>query len=328
MAELDEIEKQRAFDSQQQKERREIENEKMGKMAARSYAVSRMRELSQGGGQSAEDAIDQVAQKTASKIDNWAFGALFTLIGTAPAFIWLNVHMIFGKDESKFLKKMPVWKKGGTMLVDLALLLLIMIIPVILYAAMCGNWWGRSATWLASAVGVMPDYCNIGTGSPTNVGSSGGAGGGGTWGSMDITITSATRLGDKTAQGTPSAHGRGEAVDIALLNPTVPIHGSDPRIAQLVALGKSVGFVPSAGDTLDEYANPAANATGGHVHVEFNLRPDGSTYCDGSKIPNSGPADLVRIPASIPVSGGTSDPRVRPCMLTAITNIFKAAKTK
>ena len=109
---------------------------------------------------------------------------------------------------------------------------------------------------------------------------------------LTITITGAYRT-EMTASGTPSAHSRGEAVDVALRAPPIPwdqnTHSlpagfaGDSRIAQLVQIGKSVGFVPPTGDTLDEYNNPAPNATGGHVHVEFNRTSAGS-YCDGTAV--------------------------------------------
>ncbi len=98
---------------------------------------------------------------------------------------------------------------------------------------------------------------------------------------IDIEITDAYRPGGTTAGGGTSAHSRGEAVDIALRNPTVPIplQSVDPRIAKLVAIARAAGFVPPLADTLDEYNNPAPNATAGHVHVEFNIPPNGGTYC-------------------------------------------------
>ena len=81
-----------------------------------------------------------------------------------------------------------------------------------------------------------------------------------------------------TASGGVSAHSRGEAVDIGL-RPPAALRSNDPRIARLVAIARQVGFVPPAGNTLDEYANPAPNATAGHVHVEFNIPSDGGTFC-------------------------------------------------
>lgn len=98
---------------------------------------------------------------------------------------------------------------------------------------------------------------------------------------ISITITSAFRSGGTTAGGGVSAHSRGEAVDIALRDPTVPVHGNDPRIQQLLSIARAAGFNPPQGDTLDEYSNPAENATGGHVHIEFNI-PSSGSYCDGT----------------------------------------------
>ncbi len=94
-------------------------------------------------------------------------------------------------------------------------------------------------------------------------------------------ITSAYRTDETTASGGVSAHGRGEAADLSLRNPAVPIRSSDPRILRLVEIAESVGFVQPAGDTLNEYARPARNATGGHIHVEYNIPANGS-YCDGT----------------------------------------------
>lgn len=158
-----------------------------------------------------------------------------------------------------------------------------------------------------------------------NGGASGGAGASGTAGPMDIVITSAFRPGAIVA-GTSrlSAHGRGEAIDIALRNPTVPKFSTDSRIAELVQIVKSAGFTPLAGDTLDEYTTSLEGTTGGHIHIEFNTQPNGRTYCDDTVVKNP-PTDLVSIPASIPVDrGSTSDARLRPCMLNAITAIFNA----
>lgn len=147
---------------------------------------------------------------------------------------------------------------------------------------------------------------------------------------LDIVLTSAYRPGAIVAGSNPprlSAHSRGEAVDIALQNPTVPKYASDPRIAQLVQIAESAGFVPAAGNTLDEYTNALEGTTGGHIHIEFNLRPNGTTYCDDAITPISGPTDLVPIPSSIPRSG-VSDPRLRQCMLDEVLSIFSAAASQ
>ena len=131
-----------------------------------------------------------------------------------------------------------------------------------------------------------------------------------------LVITSAYR-----PESTGSAHQRGEAVDIALR--PVPTSKSDPRIAQLFAIGQSVGFVTPVGDTIDEWNNPQEKTSAGHIHVEFNLKPDGkTTFCDNTivKVP---PTDLVAL-TGFPLSG-VSDARVRPCMLDKVIQIFNAA---
>lgn len=93
---------------------------------------------------------------------------------------------------------------------------------------------------------------------------------------ISLVLTSAYRPESTTAGGGLSAHSRGEAVDIAI-RPVGQL--SDPafkaKIRALVNIAINVGYTPAVGDTLDEYANPAENATGGHVHVEYN-----PGYCD------------------------------------------------
>jgi hypothetical protein len=113
---------------------------------------------------------------------------------------------------------------------------------------------------------------------------------------LEITITSAYRGEGLTDTGGTSAHGRGEAVDIALRSPTIPwnqtTHSlpsgfSDPRIGKLMAIGQKY-FPSPQGDALDEYHKPAGNATGGHMHVEFNIpSPSTNSYC--APFPNPPP---------------------------------------
>lgn len=98
---------------------------------------------------------------------------------------------------------------------------------------------------------------------------------------IDFVITSANRPGAVVAGTTRlSAHGRGEAVDIAI-RPTGTL--SDPefqrKVRTLVALSTAEGFRPPRGDTLDEYNRPTEGASGGHIHIEFNSTATGS-YCD------------------------------------------------
>ncbi len=216
----------------------------------------------------------------------------------------------------------PYW--GSALLFFLcASLIFIVVISVPAYACKSSYFDGITVAALKVVVALVPgDVCE---GLEQVGGRSGGGGASNTSSGLDIAITGAYRPGSIVAgTGRLSAHSRGEAVDISLRNPQVPEHSSDPRIAELVQIAQSMGFTPTAGDTLDEYTNPTEGATAGHVHVEFNLKPDGTTYCDGTRIPSSGPTDLIPIPSTIPVQGA-SDPRLRPCMIDAVNALFNAA---
>ena len=228
--------------------------------------------------------------------------------------------------------KIKPWQKTIIVALDSLLIAIPIMLVMFIYSATCGNSWisfGTKVVNIAS-LGLVEDFCAA-------FGSSGGrSGGGGATGSysgLDITITSAYRPGSVVQpSGVPSAHGRGEAVDIALRNPTVPVHGTDPRIAQLIQIAQSAGFTGQAGDTVDEYANPTCEgqtSCGGHVHVEFNLIPNGHgrSFCDNGPPVANPPIDLVPIPSNIPVAAGTSDRRVRSCLLGPLEQIFIAAQT-
>lgn len=187
--------------------------------------------------------------------------------------------------------------------------------PLLLVLFIAGSFIGgcnASTTFRIASLGACDPFI-VGAG-----GTGGGAGGGASF-SVDIILTSAYRPGP-----TSTADSRGETVDIALRNPIDPIGSTDPRISQVVQLAQAAGFTAPAGYIQNEYANPSPGATGGHIHVQFNLKPDGTTYCDGTKVSNP-PADLVNIPASIPMSG-VSNARLRPCMLSAVEAIFNSAK--
>lgn len=106
---------------------------------------------------------------------------------------------------------------------------------------------------------------------------------------ISFVITSAFRPGAIVAgTGKQSAHARGEAVDIAIRPPNPPYnlaqYLADPnfqkKISTLVRLSVNEGFRPPVGDTLDEYNKPTEGATGGHIHIEFNLSSNGGSYCD------------------------------------------------
>lgn len=220
---------------------------------------------------------------------------------------------------SAIVSSAPVWGPILGILLLLAALVFVVIISVVSLCGQTGTSGSliRNILKIGSYVGISQDYCSAFQG-----GRSGGAGASGTV-KLDIVLTSAYRPGAVVkGTGKPSAHGRGEAVDIALINPSVPEHSSDLRIAQLVSLAKSLGFVPPPGDTLDEYTTPTEGATGGHVHIEFNLKADGTSYCDGT-VPNI-PGDLVDIPSWIPKSG-SSVWKLRPCMLDKVEALFNQA---
>lgn len=100
---------------------------------------------------------------------------------------------------------------------------------------------------------------------------------------LDWVVTSAFRPGAVTVRpdGTrvPSAHSRGEAIDIAFRPAPTKPWSTNQQIRDLVSLAKSVGFSPPNGDTLDEYNKPTEYATAAHIHIEFN-RAGGQIYCD------------------------------------------------
>jgi hypothetical protein len=97
-------------------------------------------------------------------------------------------------------------------------------------------------------------------------------------------ITSAYRPGAVVEDTrAASAHSRGEAVDI-VVRPTPSDWRTNRdflrQVNLLTSIALSEGFQPPQGDTLNEYLRPTSGATGGHVHVEFNLGPNGASYCD------------------------------------------------
>lgn len=271
----------------------------------------------------------QGAKGIAVSAANWyvvdiAFGAMLTIVGFIPALLYLDFHYLMSVLGSKLFQPLFLWQKIALAIANFLVILIIALFFGI-FVGIC-NLEGITGTVVRWMAGLREPckYFTVDFGG----GRSGGAGGGASFAQLDIVVTSAYRSGSRTNEGKLSAHGRGEAIDIALRNPTVPIRGSDPRIAQLVAIAKASGFAPLPGDTLDEYANPTCegdSTCGGHVHVEFNLKPDlRTTFCDDTVVKDP-PTDLVPIPSSIPVQGA-SDPRIRPCMLSPISAIFDAAQ--
>ncbi len=71
--------------------------------------------------------------------------------------------------------------------------------------------------------------------------------------------------------GTGSAHERGLALDFVLRDPRTSAAVAEQVRATLAAMG--VG-----GRVIDEYLNPSARSTGGHIHVQFNSADEARKY--------------------------------------------------
>jgi hypothetical protein len=155
-------------------------------------------------------------------------------------------------------------------------------------------------------------------------GRSGGAGGGATFdpttSKLDIVLTSAYRPGSyvDNNRNNPSAHGRGEAFDVALRNPQVGFYSQDPRIDKIIALARGMGFTHPNGDVVDEYRNPSPGTTGPHIHIEFN-----KGYCSTAAATDP-PNDMVSLVGLVPMSD-VDNPEVRECMHSFVINLFKQA---
>lgn len=99
-------------------------------------------------------------------------------------------------------------------------------------------------------------------------------------------ITRFTAFNDKYHQGTNSKHAKGLALDFGL---------QDPKNSANVA-SELRGMLQKnnvKGQVLDEYKNPSARATGGHIHVSFNSQADADRYLglaksEGVKTKSSG----------------------------------------
>lgn len=98
---------------------------------------------------------------------------------------------------------------------------------------------------------------------------------------IDFVITSAYRPGALVGStGRLSAHGKGEAVDIALRpKGAVTDVAFMKKVRDVVGISLAEGFKYPAGNTLDEYSDPTEDATGGHIHIEYNTAPNGGSYC-------------------------------------------------
>lgn len=79
---------------------------------------------------------------------------------------------------------------------------------------------------------------------------------------------------DRYHQGTGSKHALGLAFDTTLLDPSKSAAAAEAMRAKLRAAGLS----PEAFKVIDEYRNPSARSTGGHLHTQFNSREAAERY--------------------------------------------------
>lgn len=102
-----------------------------------------------------------------------------------------------------------------------------------------------------------------------------------------------------------SLHTKGLALDFSL---------KDPKTASTVT-SKLSGLLKNAGvsaKVLNEYANPSAGATGGHIHVQFQSKKDAETFLTQVKNTNHNTKKSEGIPKSIkrPEAQNTANSKV------------------
>lgn len=115
-----------------------------------------------------------IAKSAASWYLLWlAFGALFTLVGSIPALIYLNFHFVMSKLGSKLFGEMTFLQKLGLLAADfiaIFLILIVIVVPIAVIAGMCdsssdigGSTLGilvRGSSALgAYGLGPFGDYC-------------------------------------------------------------------------------------------------------------------------------------------------------------------------
>jgi hypothetical protein len=252
---------------------------------------------------------------------------IVSLLLAGLALIYLDFHFLMSKFGFKIFGPMNLPQKIYLMVANLIVAILPLMFVGIAYALPCATSAGYYAIKAANVVtfGFIQDVCEVPNSPAFAGGKGGGAGATGTFGEINIVLTSAYRPGAIVYGSNPprpSAHGRGEAFDVAL-RPRIGFHPNppDPRISQLVSIGKSL--IGSRGDVLDEYNDPHCNPSSptckGHIHVEFNVG-----QCDGTgKSFQGAPTDLVDLNGLVPIGGG--DPRVRSCMLPTVLKFFEMA---
>ncbi|MBX4191621.1 MAG: hypothetical protein KW804_02380 [Candidatus Doudnabacteria bacterium] len=284
------------------------------------------------------EGVGGIVKSSLSSVILWFWFGFLTLgVITSPAVVpillalvavaYLDFHFMMSKFGFKIFGSMNLLQKGILFVANLIVMILPLMFIGMVYALPCASSTGYYALKAAHIVslGLIQDVCGTATQPSFAGGRSGGAGATGTFGEIDIVLSGAYRPGAIVFNTNRlSAHGRGEAFDVALRNPRVPFRPNppDPRINQLISIGKSL--VGSKGDVIDEYNNPkcdpGAQTCAGHIHVEFN-----SGQCDGTGQPLVGPpTDLVDLNGLVPIGGATT-PKVRQCMLSVVLGMFEMA---
>jgi len=63
---------------------------------------------------------------------DWAFGALFTVVGSVPALLYLDFHYVMSKFGSKIFSKMALWQEIILLIANFLAILIILIIILII----------------------------------------------------------------------------------------------------------------------------------------------------------------------------------------------------
>ena len=294
-----------------------------GKLANKKYGIGGGKAAALGGAVSGAlkgEGVGGIAKTSVS----WyllyiAFGALFTIVGSVPALLYLDFHYVMSKLGSKLFGEMFLWQKivllGANLLAGIVLIVAVTI-PLV---AMCNvpvlSQIYEVSSYLKS--GTMSSICSsFKIGGSVSVPGGLPAGDPVTGRNIDDLVALAlpaegvsdprlracmqakvARLYELSQNQNPpidwvvtsalrlndigSYHSTGEAADIALRNPTVGLGSNDPRISRLMELARSLGFVEPNGNVVDEYHQPTAKTEGAHIHLEFNFSSAaGQSYCD------------------------------------------------
>lgn len=88
-----------------------------------------------------------------------------------------------------------------------------------------------------------------------------------------------TAFNDLYHKGTKSKHASGLAGDFTILDPRKSAEAAEAVRNQL----RSAGLTDDMFKVIDEYRNPSSNATGGHIHFQFNSEAAAKMYHDFAK---------------------------------------------